>query len=75
LYRCHGKGGFNYALDRRLLERRKVVPGNPAKSRLYRLLANEDMPRPRREATPQRRRGRPRQALDRAGGTRLQPAL
>src|SRR5579864_5756716 len=57
-YRCHGKGGaneggFNYALDRRrLLERRKVVPGNPAKSRLYRRLANEDMPPPDEKPRP-----------------------
>ena len=57
-HRCHGKGGaneggFNYALDRRrLLERRKVVPGNPARSRLYRRLANEDMPPPDEKPRP-----------------------
>src|SRR5690348_7615008 len=51
-YRCHGKGGaneggFNYVLDRRrLLERRKVLPGNPARSRLYRRLTDEDIPMP-----------------------------
>src|SRR5207245_5482192 len=51
-YRCHGhdganEGGFNYVLDRRrLLERRKVVPGEPAKSRLYRRLSSDDNPIP-----------------------------
>ena len=38
-YRCHGQdganeGGFNYVTDlRRLVERRKVLPGDPGKSR------------------------------------------
>src|SRR5688572_26259863 len=51
-YRCHGKeganeGGFNYVLDRqRLLQRRKVVPGDAAKSRLYRRLFSTDDPMP-----------------------------
>ena len=51
-YRCHGKeganeGGFNYVLDRqRLLQRRKVVPGEPAKSRLFRRLSSADDPMP-----------------------------
>src|SRR5262249_28584287 len=40
--RCHGQdganeGGFNYATDlRRLVDRRKVIPGEPGKSRLLR---------------------------------------
>jgi tetratricopeptide (TPR) repeat protein len=51
-YRCHGKegtneGGFNYVLNRqRLLQRRKVVPGEPAKSRIYRRLTRADDPMP-----------------------------
>src|SRR5207253_10033893 len=51
-YRCHGKdganeGGFNYVLDRqRLLERRKVIAGEPAKSRLYRRVSSSDDPMP-----------------------------
>src|SRR5256885_1078179 len=51
-YRCHGndganEGGFNYVLDRRrLLERRKVVPGEPGKSRLFRRLSSDDNPMP-----------------------------
>src|SRR5262245_25439428 len=51
-YRCHGQdganeGGFNYVLDaRRLVERRKVLPGNAAKSRLFRRVTNPDDPMP-----------------------------
>ena len=47
-YRCHGndganEGGFNYVLDRRrLLERRKVVPGEPGRSKLYQLITAKD---------------------------------
>src|SRR5262249_54495594 len=51
-HRCHGKegtneGGFNYVLDRqRLVQRRKIVPGDPAKSRLFRRLSSADDPMP-----------------------------
>jgi tetratricopeptide (TPR) repeat protein len=51
-YRCHGKdganeGGFTYILDRdRLVARRKLVPGNPDKSKLYRRLVSADDPMP-----------------------------
>jgi serine/threonine-protein kinase len=52
-YRCHGQnssneGGFNYVLDFARLRtppRAKVVPGNAAKSRLFKRMGiNEDMP-------------------------------
>ena len=48
--RCHGKdgsneGGVDYILDvKRLIERRKVKPGDAAHSRLYLRVANGDMP-------------------------------
>jgi tetratricopeptide (TPR) repeat protein/mono/diheme cytochrome c family protein len=51
-YRCHGRdganeGGVNYILDRdKLVERRKLVPGQPAKSRLFRRITNPDDPMP-----------------------------
>jgi formylglycine-generating enzyme required for sulfatase activity len=51
-YRCHGQdgtieGGFNYVLDRRqLVARRKIVPGDPEASRLYRRLTSSDSPMP-----------------------------
>jgi tetratricopeptide (TPR) repeat protein/mono/diheme cytochrome c family protein len=51
-YRCHGQdganeGGVNYVLDaRRLVERRKVLPGNAAKSRLIRRVTDPDDPMP-----------------------------
>jgi tetratricopeptide (TPR) repeat protein/mono/diheme cytochrome c family protein len=54
-YRCHGQdgtneGGFNFVLDRRLLVNRgKVVPGDPAKSKLFKRLASEDDPMPPEE--------------------------
>jgi mono/diheme cytochrome c family protein len=49
-HRCHGRdgsreGGFGYVLDRaRLIEHKKVVPGDPARSRLLRRVAEGDMP-------------------------------
>ncbi len=49
-YGCHGQagsaeGGFNYVLDRRqLVARRKVVPGDLRKSRLYRRIHDGEMP-------------------------------
>ncbi len=51
-HRCHGsdganEGGFNYVLDvRRLVERRKIVPGNPGKSRLLKRMLDPDDPMP-----------------------------
>jgi tetratricopeptide (TPR) repeat protein len=51
-YRCHGQdganeGGFNYILDgRKLVSRRKVVPGEPDRSKLYRRLTSADAPMP-----------------------------
>ncbi len=51
-YRCHGQdgkneGGFNYVLDvAKLIGRRKVVPGEPGKSKLYRRLTSADDPMP-----------------------------
>ena len=51
-YRCHGQdganeGGFNYVLDRRqLVSRRKVVPAEPAKSKILRRILNTVDPMP-----------------------------
>jgi serine/threonine-protein kinase len=48
--RCHGpggtnEGGMNYILDpRKLIEKKKVVPGNPAQSRLYKKVVEDEMP-------------------------------
>ncbi|MCS7017081.1 MAG: WD40 repeat domain-containing protein [Gemmatales bacterium] len=49
---CHGQdgsaeGGFNYATDlQRLVQRRKVVPGKPDESPLFRRMASGKMPPP-----------------------------
>lgn len=49
-YECHGKngaieGGVNYLLDRhQLVARKKVIPGEPGKSRIYKRVINEEMP-------------------------------
>ena len=49
-YRCHGEngaaeGGFNYVLDRdKLVARKKVVPGDPDRSKLYRRVSKGEMP-------------------------------
>jgi tetratricopeptide (TPR) repeat protein len=57
-YRCHGQdganeGGFNYVLDRgRLVARKKLVPGNPDKSRLLRRLSDPDDPMPPADERP-----------------------
>jgi tetratricopeptide (TPR) repeat protein len=51
-YRCHGQdgaieGGLNYILDfKTLVARKKVIPGDPAKSRLMKRLRSEDNPMP-----------------------------
>ena len=55
-YRCHGQdganeGGFNYVADlRQLVSRRRVVPGDAAKSRLLKRITNADDPMPPAEA-------------------------
>jgi len=49
-FRCHGKdgskeGGVDYVLDvKKLIDKRKVVPGAADKSRLYLRVVNGDMP-------------------------------
>src|SRR5262249_32276091 len=49
-HRCHGKdgsreGGMNYILDlRQLVERKNIIPGTPARSRLFRRSSEGDMP-------------------------------
>ncbi|HEV3257913.1 MAG TPA: tetratricopeptide repeat protein [Gemmataceae bacterium] len=54
-YRCHGQdgaieGGMNYILDvRTLVSRRKVVPGRPAKSRVFKRLTSRNNPMPPEE--------------------------
>src|SRR5205823_14595634 len=51
-YRCHGQdganeGGFNYAADLRLLiSRKRVTPGDPAKSKLIKRMTNVSAPMP-----------------------------
>jgi mono/diheme cytochrome c family protein len=51
-YACHGQdgkneGGFNYALElKALVTRRKVVAGEPGKSRLYKRMISDDDPMP-----------------------------
>jgi tetratricopeptide (TPR) repeat protein len=58
-YRCHGQdganeGGFNYVLDRnQLVARKKIVPGEPDKSRLFRRVTSQTDPMPP-EDEPQR---------------------
>jgi serine/threonine-protein kinase len=47
---CHGpdgtnEGGMNYILDvKKLQEKKKLVPGDPAKSKLYKKVASGEMP-------------------------------
>jgi serine/threonine-protein kinase len=49
-YRCHGQngakeGGFDYVLDFKQLVGKKVIPGDPAKSRIFKRMAlAQDMP-------------------------------
>jgi serine/threonine-protein kinase len=49
-YRCHGEngaaeGGFNYVLDvKQLIERKKLVPGDLAKSKLFKRMKDKEMP-------------------------------
>jgi WD40 repeat protein len=57
-YRCHGQegaveGGMNYILDlEKLVLRKKVVPGQPDKSPLYKKLVNNLMPPPDEQPRP-----------------------
>jgi serine/threonine-protein kinase len=49
-FRCHGEngakeGGFNYVLDiKQMIERKKIVPGDPAKSKLFKRISQQEMP-------------------------------
>src|SRR5262245_9859607 len=57
-WRCHGKdgaveGGMNYILDReRLVARRKLVPGKPDDSPLFKKVAAGKMPPPGEHPRP-----------------------
>jgi WD40 repeat protein len=57
-HRCHGRdgaveGGFNYILDlEKLVARKKVVPGKPELSPLYKRLAAGKMPPPGEQPRP-----------------------
>jgi WD40 repeat protein len=59
-HRCHGRdgaveGGLNYVTDLgKLVARKKVVPGNPAGSRLFRRLDDGTMPPPDETPRPTR---------------------
>jgi uncharacterized membrane protein YgcG len=49
-YPCHGKNGanegsFNFVLDRgQLIDRKKVIPGDPRRSRLFKKVSLDEMP-------------------------------
>jgi WD40 repeat protein len=57
-YRCHGRdgsleGGMNYVLDRdKLIARKKVLPGDPLHSPLYKRVAAGKMPPPDEQPRP-----------------------
>lgn len=57
-YRCHGQegaveGGMNYILDvAKLVQRKKIVAGNPDKSPLYKKVVNNLMPPPDEKPRP-----------------------
>ena len=57
-YRCHGQqgaveGGMNYILDfDKLIQRKKVLPGSPDKSPLYKKIVNNLMPPPDEKPRP-----------------------
>ncbi len=57
-YRCHGQegaveGGMNFILDfDKLVQRKKVVPGSPDKSPLYKKIVNNLMPPPDEKPRP-----------------------
>jgi len=51
-YQCHGhdgsiEGGMNYVLDlKSLVVRKKVIPGDPAQSKLFKRVTSPDNPMP-----------------------------
>src|SRR4051812_13855859 len=51
-YKCHGQdgrneGGFNTVIDlKKLTDSKRVVPGDPVKSRLFRRMTSTDNPMP-----------------------------
>jgi cytochrome c5 len=57
-FRCHGKdgsreGGMNYVLDAaHLVKRKKLTPGDPAKSKLFQRVTDADDPMPPRDEKP-----------------------
>src|SRR5262245_19361772 len=57
-YRCHGQegaveGGMNFILDfDKLVQRKKVIPGSPDKSPLYKKIVNNLMPPPDEKPRP-----------------------
>ena len=57
-YRCHGQdgaieGGMNYGTDlAKLVARKKVVPGDPANSRLFKRIEDGTMPPPGEKSRP-----------------------
>src|ERR1700693_1518746 len=56
-YRCHGQDGHAevgvYVLDReRLVARKKIAPGDAAKSKLYKAVVSGDMPLPGESPRP-----------------------
>jgi tetratricopeptide (TPR) repeat protein len=57
-HRCHGndganEGGFNFVLDRqRLVNRKKIIPGDSAHSKLYKRLIHADDPMPPADEKP-----------------------
>ena len=57
-HRCHGRdgaveGAMNYILDLgKLVARKKVTPGDPERSRLYRRMLDREMPPPGEEPRP-----------------------
>jgi len=58
-YRCHGEngaaeGGFNYILDLdKLKARKKIIAGNPEKSRLFRRVKQGEMPPEEEKSRPE----------------------
>jgi serine/threonine-protein kinase len=57
-FRCHGKdgskeGGMNYILDAaQLVKRKKITPGDPAKSKLFQRVTDADDPMPPKDEKP-----------------------
>src|SRR5580704_14600202 len=59
-YRCHGQdgaieGGMNYGTDlAKLVARKKIIPGNPSGSRLFKRIEEGTMPPPAEKSRPNR---------------------